>query len=96
MVTEHLGFGVTCTLSYEPPYPFARRMSTLDHLTNGRIGWNIVTGYLDSAAKGSGLSKQASHDLRYAVADEYMDVVYKLWEASWDDDAVVVDRARGV
>jgi len=96
MVTEHLGFGVTCTLSYEPPYPFARRMSTLDHLTNGRIGWNIVTGYLDSAAKGSGLSKQASHDLRYAVADEYMDVVYKLWEASWDDDAVVLDRVRGV
>ena len=49
-VTEHLGFGVTCTLSYEPPYTFARRMSTLDHLTDGRIGWNIVTGYLDSAA----------------------------------------------
>lgn len=96
MATEHLGFGVTCTLSYEPPYPFARRMSTLDHLTNGRIGWNIVTGYLDSAAKGSGLSKQATHDLRYAVADEYMDVVYKLWEASWDDDAVIMDRARGI
>ena len=96
MVTEHLGFGVTCTLSYEPPYPFARRMSTLDHLTNGRIGWNIVTGYLDSAAKGSGLSKQAAHDLRYAIADEYMDVVYKLWEASWDDDAVIMDRARGI
>ncbi|MBV8458867.1 MAG: LLM class flavin-dependent oxidoreductase, partial [Acetobacteraceae bacterium] len=49
MVTQHLGFGVTCTLSYEHPYPFARRMSTLDHLTNGRIGWNIVTGYLNSA-----------------------------------------------
>ena len=49
-VTEHLGFGVTCTLSYEPPYTFARRMSTLDHLTKGRVGWNIVTGYLDSAA----------------------------------------------
>jgi alkanesulfonate monooxygenase SsuD/methylene tetrahydromethanopterin reductase-like flavin-dependent oxidoreductase (luciferase family) len=50
-VTEHLGFGVTCTLSYEPPFTFARRMSTLDHLTKGRIGWNIVTGYLDSAAR---------------------------------------------
>lgn len=49
-VTEHLGFGATCSLSYEHPYPFARRMSTLDHLTNGRIGWNIVTSYLDSAA----------------------------------------------
>jgi alkanesulfonate monooxygenase SsuD/methylene tetrahydromethanopterin reductase-like flavin-dependent oxidoreductase (luciferase family) len=53
-VTEHLGFGVTCTLSYEPPYTFARRISTLDHLTKGRIGWNIVTGYLNSAAKGLG------------------------------------------
>lgn len=96
MVTEHLGFGVTCTLSYEPPYPFARRMSTLDHLTKGRIGWNIVTGYLNSAAKGSGQDKQASHDRRYEIADEYMDVVYKLWEASWDDDAVRKDRATGV
>ena len=52
--TAHLGFGVTVNLSYEPPYGFARRMSTLDHLTDGRIGWNIVTGYLDSAAKGAG------------------------------------------
>src|SRR4029077_11358347 len=56
--TEHLGFGVTVTLSYEPPFPFARRMSTLDHLTDSRIGWNVVTGYLDSAAKGSGHNGQ--------------------------------------
>jgi FMN-dependent oxidoreductase (nitrilotriacetate monooxygenase family) len=96
MVTEHLGFGVTCTLSYEPPYPFARRMSTLDHLTNGRIGWNIVTGYLDSAAKGAGREKQISHDRRYEIAEEYMDVVYKLWEASWDDDAVKRDAVNGM
>src|ERR1700747_3079836 len=48
-VTKHLGFGVTSNLSFEPPYPLARRMSTLDHLTEGRIGWNVVTGYLDSA-----------------------------------------------
>lgn len=91
-VTEHLGFGVTCTLSYEPPYTFARRMSTLDHLTKGRIGWNIVTGYLDSAAKGAGLKGQSGHDRRYDIAEEYMDVVYKLWEGSWEDDAVVRDR----
>jgi len=50
-VTTHLGFGVTANLTYEPPFPFARRMSTLDHLTRGRIGWNVVTGYLDSAAR---------------------------------------------
>jgi FMN-dependent oxidoreductase (nitrilotriacetate monooxygenase family) len=95
-VTEHLGFGVTCTLSYEPPYSFARRMSTLDHLTRGRIGWNIVTGYLDSAAKGMGLSTQLGHDQRYEVAEEYMEVVYKLWEASWEDGAVRRDRAARI
>ena len=96
MVTEHLGFGITCTLSFEPPYPFARRMSTLDHLTGGRVGWNIVTGYLNSAAKGVGGSDQTRHDTRYDIADEYMEVVYKLWEGSWEDDAVVRDRAAGI
>jgi alkanesulfonate monooxygenase len=95
-VTENLGFGVTCTLSYEPPYPFARRMSTLDHLTEGRIGWNVVTGYLDSAARGAGKDKQTAHDDRYDVADEYMEVVYKLWEGSWEDGAALRDRARGI
>ncbi len=95
-VTQNLGFGVTCTLSYEPPYPFARRMSTLDHLTEGRIGWNIVTGYLDSAARGAGKEKQTAHDDRYDVADEYMEVVYKLWEASWEDDAAVRDPVSGI
>ena len=94
--TTHLGFGVTANLSYEPPYLFARRMSTLDHLTRGRIGWNVVTGYLDSAARGMGLARQVAHDDRYDVADDYMAAVYKLWEGSWADDAVVADRAGGV
>jgi FMN-dependent oxidoreductase (nitrilotriacetate monooxygenase family) len=94
--TKHLGFGVTCTLSFEPPYPFARRMSTLDHLTDGRAGWNIVTGYLNSAAKGVGLDNQTAHDTRYEVADEYMEVMYKLWEGSWEDGAVVRDRVKGI
>jgi FMN-dependent oxidoreductase (nitrilotriacetate monooxygenase family) len=94
--TKHLGFGVTVTLSYEPPFPFARRMSTLDHLTEGRIGWNIVTGYLDSAAKGMGEGGQRKHDDRYDVAEDYMQVVFKLWEGSWADDAVVADAAKGI
>jgi FMN-dependent oxidoreductase (nitrilotriacetate monooxygenase family) len=94
--TTHLGFGITCNLAYEPPYLFARRMSSLDHLTNGRIGWNIVTGYLDSAARGMGFDTQMAHDNRYDLADEYMQVVYALWEGSWDDDAVVRDREAGV
>ncbi len=95
-VTEHLGFGVTCALTYEHPYPFARRISTLDHLTRGRIGWNIVTGYLNSAARNLGLPQQLGHDDRYDVAEEYMEVVYKLWEHSWEDDAVQRNRASGL
>jgi hypothetical protein len=62
-VTEHIGFGVTASLTYEPPYLFARRMSTLDHLTSGRVGWNIVTGYLDSAARGMGVGGPADHEV---------------------------------
>lgn len=92
--TEHLGFGVTCALTYEHPYPFARRMSTLDHLTQGRVGWNIVTSYLDSAARNMGLSTQMAHDDRYEMAEEYLEVCYKLWEYSWEDDAVLRDRQR--
>jgi FMN-dependent oxidoreductase (nitrilotriacetate monooxygenase family) len=95
-VTEHLGFGVTCNTTYEPPYLFARRMSTLDHLTKGRIGWNIVTGYLDSAARAAGMTRQVAHDDRYDAADDYMDVVYRLWEASWEEGAVLRDRERGI
>ncbi len=91
--TRNLGFGVTCNLTYEPPYTFARRMSTLDHLTKGRIGWNVVTGYLDSAARGMGLAEQPEHDSRYDVAEEYMQVVYQLWEGSWEDGAVLRNRA---
>jgi alkanesulfonate monooxygenase len=71
-------------------------MSTLDHLTKGRIGWNIVTGYLNSAAKGMGMTAQHGHDTRYDIADEYLEIVYKLWEGSWEDDAVARDRASGV
>ncbi len=95
-VTEHLTFGVTGSIPYEPPYSFARKISSLDHLTNGRIGWNIVTGYLDSAAKGIGKPSQTSHDIRYDIAAEYMSVVYQLWESSWEEGAVVRDRATGV
>jgi FMN-dependent oxidoreductase (nitrilotriacetate monooxygenase family) len=95
-VTKHIGFGVTSVTTYEPPYLFARRMSTLDHLTRGRVAWNIVTGYLDSAANGLGLQAQPHHDHRYDVADEYMEVVYKLWEGSWEDGAVLRDRENRI
>ena len=95
LVTEHLCFGVTGNVTYEPPFALARRVSTLDHLTKGRFAWNIVTGYLDSAARAFGKEVQASHEERYAMVEEYMDVVYQLWE-SWEPDAVVCDKTAGV
>jgi len=95
-VTKHLGFGVTSSVTHEHPYTFARRMSTLDHLTNGRVGWNIVTSYLKSAAVNMGFDDQIKHDERYDIAEEYLEVCYKLWEASWEDDAVQVDKEKGI
>ena len=93
--TQNLGFGVTITLSFEPPYTFARRISTLDHLTNGRIGWNIVTGYLDSAARAMGQDKQTAHDDRYDVAEEYMGSSTSCGKAAGRTMPSVRDRARG-
>jgi FMN-dependent oxidoreductase (nitrilotriacetate monooxygenase family) len=94
--TSRLGIGVTAAVSYEHPYTFARRLSTLDHLSGGRVGWNIVTGYLDSAARNLGQQRQLGHDARYDLADEFLEVVYKLWEQSWEDGAVLRDRGRGI
>lgn len=95
-VTKHLGFGLTTSISFEHPYPFARRISTLDHLTKGRLGWNIVTSYLDSGSKNIGLKTQLNHDNRYDIADEYLEVLYKLWEGSWQNDAVLRDKTQGI
>ncbi|KAA8731498.1 LLM class flavin-dependent oxidoreductase [Acinetobacter qingfengensis] len=95
-VTRHLGFGVTTSISFEHPYPFARRLSTLDHLTKGRVGWNIVTSYLESGSKNLGLKTQVNHDNRYDIADEYLEVLYKLWEGSWENDAVLRDKRNGI
>ncbi|KAK7737496.1 hypothetical protein SLS53_006569 [Cytospora paraplurivora] len=94
-VTKNLIFGVTASTTYDAPYALARRFSTVDHLAEGRVGWNIVTSYLESAARNFGLETQIEHDERYRIADEYMDVVYKLWEGSWRDDAAVRDYETG-
>jgi FMN-dependent oxidoreductase (nitrilotriacetate monooxygenase family) len=95
-VTRHLGFGITFSTTYEPPFGWARRLSTLDHLTKGRVGWNIVTSYLPNAARNFGLGGEVEHDTRFEIADEYLDVLYKLWEGSWDDDAILADRDNNV
>ena len=93
-VTEHLGFAFTSSVLQTHPFIFARQMSTLDHLTRGRVAWNIVTSYLPNAAASLGLGSLPSHDERYDRADEYLDVAYKLWEGSWEDDAVLRDTER--
>jgi len=94
-VTQHLCFGVTANLTWTSPFLLARAFSTLDHLTEGRIGWNIVTGYLDSGARAHGHASMIAHDERYAMAEEYMEVCYKLWEGSWQDGAAERDAATG-
>ncbi|MEH2549803.1 FMN-dependent oxidoreductase (nitrilotriacetate monooxygenase family) [Bradyrhizobium sp. AZCC 2262] len=95
-VTKHLGFGITASTSHEIPAVLARRFSSLDHLTKGRIGWNVVTGFTDSSAKALGHDSVLPHDTRYDRADEFLEATYKLWEGSWQEGAVIRDRASGV
>lgn len=76
-VTKNLAFAITASTSFEPPFLLAKRFSTLDHLTNGRFGWNIVTSWKKAAFKAIGLDNPIEHDERYAQADEYLRVLYK-------------------
>lgn len=96
-VTKNLGFAVTFSTISENPYHFARRLASLNEITKGRIGWNIVSGYLESASRnllnGEPLPQ---HDERYDRAEEYTQVVYKLFLSSWRDDSVVLDKNTGV
>jgi FMN-dependent oxidoreductase (nitrilotriacetate monooxygenase family) len=89
-VTTHLGWAATMTANFEPPYGLARRMATLDHLTEGRAGWNIVMSFLRNAEGNFGIDAGISSG-RYDRAEDFMEVCYKLWEASWDEDAVLAD-----
>lgn len=95
-VTNHLGFASTYSATYTHPFMLAQKFSSLDHLTDGRVAWNIVTSFLSHAAKNLGFEQRVPHDERYERADEYMEVLYKLWEDSWEDDAVVRDVERGM
>lgn len=93
--TKHLGLAATFSTTYEPPFTFARRLATLDALSEGRIAWNVVTSYLKNAAQNFGLHDQIQHDERYEIADEFLNVVYKLLLGSWDADAVLGDAQTG-
>jgi FMN-dependent oxidoreductase (nitrilotriacetate monooxygenase family) len=93
--TEKLGIVPTLSASFYEPFTAARLLATLQHFANGRLGFNVVTSGSDLAAQNYGLDKQIEHDLRYDRAQEWVDVVRKLWR-SWDADAIVEDTERGV
>ena len=93
--TERLGIVVTCSTTEYQPFMLARKMNALDHVSDGRIGWNVVTGSNDGGAQNYGREKQYPHDERYDMADEFMEVAHRLWDA-WEPDAVVLDLERGI
>jgi FMN-dependent oxidoreductase (nitrilotriacetate monooxygenase family) len=92
--TERLGVVPTMSTSFYPPFLLARLASTIDHIARGRFGWNIVTSAEDRSAQNFGMDRLYEHDERYAMANEYLELVMALWE-SWDPDAVVRDRETG-
>jgi FMN-dependent oxidoreductase (nitrilotriacetate monooxygenase family) len=94
--TTHLGLAVTAASTFDPPFSHSRRMATLDHLSKGRVGWNVVTGFLKNGEDNYGVPPASSSAERYDTTEEFMDVCYKLWEGSWEDDAYVVDRTTAL
>ncbi len=93
-VTERIGLVATLTVSYSEPYTVARQFASLDHVSDGRAGWNVVTSWLEGSASNYGKPEHPAHDVRYRIAAEYLDVVQGLWD-SWEDDALTHDKATG-
>src|SRR3981081_753881 len=95
MMTKHLGLIATASTTFEPAYTIARRFASLDHLSEGRAGWNLVTTSNPDAALNFGMDEQMEHAERYARAREFYDVVTGLWD-SWADDAFIRDVEQGL
>jgi len=93
--TSHIGLVATLTVSYSEPYNVARQFASLDHISGGRAGWNVVTSWLGDTAANFSKIEHPAHDTRYRIAAEYLDVVQGLWD-SWEDDAHVADKQSGV
>ncbi|MEP1080266.1 LLM class flavin-dependent oxidoreductase [Leptolyngbya sp. PL-A3] len=93
--TEHLGLGITRSTTYYSPYDMARTFATLDHLSGGRIAWNVVTSHNTAEARNFGQDEHMAHERRYDRADEFLEVTYKLWD-SWQDDALILDKQKGI
>jgi FMN-dependent oxidoreductase (nitrilotriacetate monooxygenase family) len=94
-VTERIGLIATASTTYNEPYNLARRFASVDHISGGRAGWNVVTTAGDAAARNFSLAGQPAHSQRYERAAEFLDVAQKLWD-SWEDDAIVADKGAGV
>ena len=95
MATKRLGLGSTASTTYFNPFDVARNFATLDLMTHGRAAWNVVTSVNDGEAANMGMQRHPEHDLRYDQADEFMEVVHGHWD-TWEDDAIVQDRAKGL
>jgi alkanesulfonate monooxygenase SsuD/methylene tetrahydromethanopterin reductase-like flavin-dependent oxidoreductase (luciferase family) len=93
-VTKHIGLIGTASSSYSEPYNLSRAFASLDYLSNGRAGWNIVTSGMDEEALNFGKDGNIEHASRYERAAEFLDTAKALWD-SWEDDAIVIDRASG-
>ena len=94
LATTHIGVIATCSTTYNTPFNLARRLASIDHISGGRMAWNIVTNAGDLPAQNFGLPGAPLHVDRYGRADEFVDVVQKLWD-SWEDDAIIGDAAAG-
>ncbi len=93
-VTERLGFVASASTTYNEPYHVARKFASLDHVTEGRVAWNVVTSWSEQEAHNFGLDAHVEHGKRYRRAEEFVDVVFGLWD-SWEDDAFVRDKQGG-
>ncbi|MFC5449323.1 LLM class flavin-dependent oxidoreductase [Paenibacillus aestuarii] len=93
--TSHIGLVATLSTSYSEPFTVARQFASLDHISGGRAGWNVVTSPLEGSALNFGKGEHPHHALRYEIAEEHLEVVKGLWD-SWEDDAFVRDKASGV
>ena len=94
--TKDIGLAMTSSVIQSHPFQFARQISTLDHLSQGRVAWNIVTSVLENAHRNFGGQDLVAHDDRYGWAEEYVEAAYKLWEGSWEDDALLADKESGL
>ena len=95
VATKYIGLGITRSTTYSAPFDLARAFASLDHLSRGRIAWNVVTSHNTAEAKNFGFEEHLEHETRYDKADEFIEVAYKLWD-SWQEDALVLDKETGL